>query len=132
MLKESISFSVSVVHTPSEKKGEFYAVFKVSEDNYLKGGSKVWRGYKVIVYEDGKFELLLIRTPRNLTELSECIQALQSQKYNCSAITFRSTSHLRVSSNEAVTWTLDGEREDVTGPVEVHNLHHAVSLLLRG
>lgn len=57
-IEESVSFSVSVVHTPSEKKGEFYAVFKVSEDNYLKGASKVWRGYKVLVYEDGKFGLL--------------------------------------------------------------------------
>lgn len=57
-VEEKISFSVSVVHTPSEKKGEFYAVFKVTEDNYLKGASKVWRGYKVLVYEDGKFELL--------------------------------------------------------------------------
>lgn len=57
-IEESFNFSVSVVHTPSEKKGEFYAVFKVTEDNYLKGASKVWRGYKVIVYEGGKFELL--------------------------------------------------------------------------
>lgn len=57
-VKESISFSVSVLHTPSEKKGEFYAVFKVTEDNYLKGTYNVWRGYKVLVYEDGTFELL--------------------------------------------------------------------------
>lgn len=112
----------------------------VIEDDFLFGaisnstsvGGVLTLDPKQVDLQDGKFELLLIRTPRNLTELSECIQALQSQKYNCSAITFRSTSHLRVSSNEAVTWTLDGEREDVTGPVEVHNLHHAVSLLLRG
>ena len=112
----------------------------VIEDDFLFGaisnstsvGGVLTLDPKQVDLRDGKFELLLIRTPRNLTELSECIQALQSQKYNCSAITFRSTSHLRVSSNEAVTWTLDGEREDVTGPVEVYNLHHAVSLLLRG
>ena len=87
---------------------------------------------KQVDLQDGKFELFLVRTPRNLLELSECIQALQSQKYNCSAITFRSTSHLRVISAEPVTWTLDGEREDVFEPVEVQNLHHAISLLLRG
>ncbi len=81
---------------------------------------------------DGKFEVLLVRVPRNLVELTECIQALQSQKYNCSAITFRSASHLRVSSSEEVTWTLDGERADVMEPVEIRNLHHAISLLRKG
>ena len=87
---------------------------------------------KQVDMQDGKFELLLVRTPRNLAELSECIQALQTQKYNCSAITFRSASQLRVSSNEAVTWTLDGERADVTKPVEIRNIHHAISLIQRG
>lgn len=82
--------------------------------------------------QDGKFELLLVRVPRNLTELSECILALQSQQYNCSAITFRSASRLTVSSNAPLTWTLDGERADVDGPVEIHNLHHAIRLMLKG
>jgi diacylglycerol kinase family enzyme len=82
--------------------------------------------------QDGKFELFLVRVPRNLTELSECIQALQNQKYNCSAITFRSTCRVKVSSNAPLTWTLDGERADAEGPVEIQNLHHAISLMLKG
>jgi diacylglycerol kinase family enzyme len=82
--------------------------------------------------QDGKFELFLVRVPRNLTELSECIQALQSQKYNCSAITFRSASQVTVSSNGPLTWTLDGERADTDGPVEIRNLHHAIRLMLKG
>ncbi len=113
---------------------------EVIEDSFLFGaisnstsvGGILTLDPKQVDMQDGKFELLLVRAPRNLAELSECIQALQSQKYNCSAITFRSASHLTVSSTEDVAWTLDGERADVTGPVEIHNIHHAISLVQKG
>ena len=61
---------------------------------------------------DGLFEILLVRSPRNLTELSECLQALQSQKYNCAMLTFRSAKHIRIFANSEMPWTLDGEREN--------------------
>ena len=84
---------------------------------------------KQVDMQDGKFEILLIRTPQNLMELSECIQALQTQKYNCNVITFRSASQVRFSSNESVTWTLDGEPATVEQPVDIRNLHHAISIM---
>ena len=113
---------------------------EVIEDDFLFGaisnstsvGGILTLDPKQVDLQDGKFELLLVRVPRNLTELSECIQALQSQKYNCSAITFRSTSQVTVSSNGPLTWTLDGERADTDGPVEIRNLHHAIRLMLKG
>ena len=37
------------------KKGEFYVVFKVTEENFLKGVPVIWQGAKVTVYEDGSF-----------------------------------------------------------------------------
>lgn len=55
-VEESMSFKVSVVS--QTQKGEFYVVFKVTKDNYLKGSQLVWRGYKVTVDEDGRFEML--------------------------------------------------------------------------
>jgi YegS/Rv2252/BmrU family lipid kinase len=113
---------------------------EVIEDDFLFGaisnstsvGGILTLDPKQVDLQDGKFELFLVRVPRNLTELSECIQALQSQKYNCSAITFRSASQVTVSSNGPLTWTLDGERADTDGPVEIRNLHHAIRLMLKG
>ena len=81
---------------------------------------------------DGKFEILLVRAPRNLTEISECIQAVQSQKYNCAMITFRSASRVRVYASEDMPWTLDGEKEDGRSCIDVRNLHHAVRLVKKG
>ena len=81
---------------------------------------------------DGKFEILLVRAPRNLTEISECILAVQTQKYNCAMITFCSTSNVRVYANESMPWTLDGERENGRSCIDVHNLHHAIRLIQKG
>ncbi len=78
---------------------------------------------------DGKFEVLLVRAPRDLAEIRECIQALQIQKYNCSMITFQTASHVRITGTEELTWTLDGERAETNGAVEIHNLHEAITIL---
>lgn len=80
---------------------------------------------------DGLFEILLIRAPRSLAEISECIQALQSQKYNCAMITFRSAQKVRIFADPEMPWTLDGEKEDGHEMVDVENLHHAIRLIQR-
>ena len=81
---------------------------------------------------DGKFELLLVRAPRDLMEISECIRALRTQKYNCSMITFLSTTHARICIDPSLSWTLDGERATGQGCIDVQNLHNAIRLIQRG
>ena len=84
---------------------------------------------KQVDMADGKFEVLLVRAPRDLAEIAECIQAVQKQRYNCKMITFRSASHIRITASANMPWTLDGEREDGQKQVEAVNLHHAIRLL---
>ncbi len=78
---------------------------------------------------DGKFEVLLVRAPRDLAEIRECVLALQTQKYNCSAITFQTASHVQIESCQELTWTLDGERADFISPMDIHNHHKAISVM---
>ena len=78
---------------------------------------------------DGKLEVLLVRVPRDLVELAECIKAVQSQQYNCSVITFRSAEKIKVFSNPLMPWTLDGEREEGHIHVDVENVHLAIRLI---
>ena len=80
---------------------------------------------------DGLFEILLVRAPKNLTELSECLQALQSQKYNCAMITFCSASSIKVYADPLMPWTLDGEKEDGHQEVTVEVIHRGVQLVHR-
>ena len=67
----------------------------------------------------------------DLLELSECIKAVQSQKYNCAMITFRSAERIKVYANPDMPWTLDGEREDGHSEVDVQNVHLAVRIMQR-
>ena len=81
---------------------------------------------------DGLFELLLVRAPKDLMELSECILALQSQQYNCAMITFLSAKELTVYADPGMPWTLDGEKEEGHAQIRVKNLHHAIQLVKKG
>lgn len=78
---------------------------------------------------DGKFELMLVRTPKDLLEIHECIRAVQTQKYDCAMLTFRTAEKVRVFADPNMAWTLDGEREPGHDEVLVENLHHAVRLI---
>lgn len=77
---------------------------------------------------DGKFELLLIRAPKDLFELGECVRALQQKTYNCAMITFVNTSEVTISAPEEMPWTLDGEQEPGHGQVKAICLKHAIQV----
>lgn len=78
---------------------------------------------------DGMFELLLIRAPKDLFELSDCVRALQQKTYNNPMITFLNTPSVKVSAPENMDWTLDGEQQNGCSYVEIQCLHHAIQVL---
>ena len=110
---------------------------QVVEDDFLFGaicnstsvGGILTLDPKQVDMRDGKFEILLVRMPRDLTELSECIRCVQSQKYNCGMITFLSTPRVRVVAPKDMPWTLDGEKEEGHETVDVVNYQHAIRLM---
>ena len=85
----------------------------------------------VVDVADGLLEVMLVRAPRNLLEIPECIQAVQSQKYNCSMITFRSARKVNIIASPDMPWTLDGEKEEGHGEVTAENIHHGIRLMRR-
>ncbi len=110
---------------------------RVIEDDFIFGavsnstsmGGVLTLDPRQVDMRDGQFELLLVRAPKNLAEIGECLQALQTQKYNCGMITFLSTHRLKVYAKASMPWTLDGERAEGREEIEIENLHHAIYLL---
>ena len=84
---------------------------------------------RLVDLRDGKFEVILVRLPRDMNELAECVTALQNQTYDCAAITFRSVSRLKVCQEPTVAWTLDGERAEGAQTIHIENLHRAIRLV---
>ena len=80
---------------------------------------------------DGKFEILLVRTPKDLAEVAECIQAFQNKTYDCKMVSFLSAKSVTVTMDEAVDWTLDGEYQPGKNQVHIENKHLAIRLLAK-
>ena len=112
---------------------------QVVEDDFLFGaisnstsvGGILTLSPEVVDLADGQMEILLVRVARSLAEIAECIQAVQTQKYDCAMITFRSAKKVRVFADPDMPWTLDGEREEGHAQVDVENVHHAIRLMKR-
>ena len=83
---------------------------------------------KQVDMADGLFEILLVRMPKDLLELSDCINAIQKQNYNCKMMTFRTAKKVTVHAQMGMDWTLDGEREPGHEQIEVENIHLAITL----
>ena len=80
---------------------------------------------------DGIFEVMLIRAPRHINEIADCILAVQNQTYNCGMITFRPARAVKILADPSMAWTLDGEKADGYREIPVENLHHAVKIMKR-
>lgn len=85
---------------------------------------------RVVDMNDGQFELLLVKYPRNMTELAEIIRALTSQRYDSPPLVFRTASKLSVTADPGMDWTLDGEFAKGSNSIEIENLHSAVHIVV--
>ncbi len=113
---------------------------RIIEDDFLFGaitnstslGGILSLAPQVVDMSDGMFEMFLVRAPKDLFELGECVKALQQQTYNCSMITFLNTRSVQVTAPADLPWTLDGELEPGRSHAEVTCLHHAIEVYRRG
>ncbi len=121
------------IHMKLELDGE------IIEDDFLFGaisnstsvGGVLTLKPELVDLRDGKFEVMLVRMVKDMTELSECALALQNGTYDCGAIRFRRVSKIRIHQEENVVWTLDGERAEGGSIIEVENLQRSVRLVQR-
>ncbi len=87
---------------------------------------------KQVDMTDGKFEVLLVRAPRDFIELHECVRALQNKTYNCAMLTMKTASHITVETERKLDWSLDGEKATADRKTVIENLHHAVRIITKG
>ena len=121
----------SKVHMRLELDGE------VLEDDFIFGaicnstsmGGILKLDPKQVDLQDGLFEVLLVRFPQDITEVGECIQAVQKQTYNCKMMTFRSAKTIKITAEPNTAWTLDGEMDPGAEEIQIDNLYHAIRLV---
>ena len=85
---------------------------------------------RVVALSDGKFELVLVRTPKSLSELNGIVDGLLNQNYSGGAMHILQTGSARFFFEDAVPWTRDGEDGGRHSYCEIRNIPHAVKLIV--
>lgn len=78
---------------------------------------------------DGMFELLLIRKPKNFWALTGTVTNIISKKYRYDRIIFAHTDKLTLTSEVPLDFTLDGEYAGATKHTEINVLHNALDFI---
>lgn len=80
---------------------------------------------------DGVFEVMLIKSPKNIFELNEIIIAVTTQSYSdCSMITFFSSARVEIEAPEDMPWTLDGEYQKGSKKIVIENVKSAIEIMV--
>lgn len=85
---------------------------------------------KNIVFDDGLFEVALIKKPKNPLELQEIIAALLIEQIDTKYMYTFKTSHISFESDEEIPWTLDGEFGGTHYEVEIHNCNKQLQIIV--
>ena len=127
-LTEIKSYPMKVESEEMTVEGNF--LFGMVTNSISVGGFRNITG-KHVHLDDGVFEVTLIKTPQNILELNEIIQAVIAGKSenNKYFYQFRSKA-VKFISGDPVAWTLDGEFGGYHEVVDVKNDKQALSLLI--
>lgn len=112
---------------------------EVIEDDFIFGafsnstsvGGILTLDKSVVDMHDGIFEIILVKAPKNLIDLTECLIALTNKKYeNSNMIIFKSTTKASIQSPDGIDWTLDGEFFPGIENIEFENIHNGINLIV--
>lgn len=117
-IKEIPAFTSYSIHI--EADGQIY------EDSYIFGaisnaksvGGILKMNDSIVDLNDGLFEVMMIRMPKTLMDLSTIVSSLTSSQYDSSMFLFFQTHELRLESDQELIWSLDGER--ICGGCQAH------------
>ena len=121
------SYKLKVTHDGETIEDEF--IYGMVTNSKSVGGFRNMIG-KNVVFDDGEFEVTLIRTPKNPLALQEIIGALLSSQINTKHIYSFKTGEIHFESVEEIPWTLDGEFGGEHDSVCIKNAKQALKIVV--
>lgn len=121
------SYRMKVTHDGETIEEEF--IFGMVTNSRSVGGFRNMIG-KNVHFDDGVFEVTLIKMPKNPIELQEIIAALLIEQVNTRHMYTFKTSEIFFESLEEIPWTLDGEYGGSHDTVTVKNLNKALQIMV--
>ena len=121
------SYRIKVAHDGEEIEDEF--VFGMVTNSRSVGGFRNMIG-KNVVFDDGLFEVTLVKTPKNPIALQEIIAALLIEQIDTKHMYTFKTGRITFESLEEIPWTLDGEFGGSHDEVVIENLQKELKLMV--
>lgn len=121
------SYKIKVEHDGEVIEDEF--IFGMVTNYRSVGGFSNMVG-KNIVFDDGLFEVTLIKTPKNPIALQEIIAALLIEQVDTKHMYTFKTKKITFDSVEEIPWTLDGEFGGEQDYVEIENVQKAMEIMV--
>ena len=121
------TYELKAKYNGETAEGEF--LFGMISNSTSVGGFKKITG-KYVELNDGLFEVMLIRKPKNALELNQIIAALVMESMDASCIIYAKTDKIKIESKEPVAWTLDGEFGGEHCNVEIISRPRAVEIMV--
>ena len=122
------SYRIKVTHDGETIEDEF--IYGMVTNSRSVGGFKGITG-KNVVFDDGKFEVTLFKTPRNPMEQNEILGALALRKINPKRMYSFKTNEVHFETEEEIPWTLDGEFGGVHEEVVVKDCQKALEIMVK-
>lgn len=111
---------------------------RVIEDEFMIGmisNSKSVAGFRSIMgkdvkFDDGEFEVTLIKKPKSLLELQEIITSLLVETFDTKYMYTFKAKEIKLESKEEIPWTLDGEFGGQHDEVQIVNKKQALKIMV--
>lgn len=79
---------------------------------------------------DGMFEVILVKNPKNALGYQQILSDILTQNFNTKHFTTFKTSRITFESEDSIPWTLDGEYGGETNFAEINIVEKAFSVML--
>lgn len=120
-------YHLTVEHDGGTLEGDF--IYGMVTNTNSVGGFQVFPANQVSL-DDGVFEVVLVRQPRNVADLQDALVSLVRQNHEESRqVEAFHTGKLKVTAAEALPWTLDGEYGGNPEVAKIENLNKAITLV---
>lgn len=110
----------------------------VMEDNYIWGavcnstsiGGMIRLNKELVDFNDGLFEVMLIKMPKTVFDLTKIVVSINTQSYDPEVVTFFQASELDIYPETEIPWTLDGEYAPGSKEIHIRNIHNALQIIV--
>ena len=120
------TYKVKIKYDDEELEGEFI-YGGISNSASIAGFE--WFDRNEISLEDGKFECIFIRKPKNLSGYFKILTAYREKDYSWNRdIVYFKANKIQIETEEEVAWTLDGEFAGRLNNVNIQNCNKALEL----